>query len=46
MVRYIWQNKDWADFIWDSNSLVSLLGEVRNKQGLLIGKMESRGFVL
>ena len=46
MVRYIWQNKDWADFIWDSNSLVSLLGEVRNKQGLLIGKMESLGFDL
>ncbi|MCX6162986.1 MAG: Fic family protein [Ignavibacteriae bacterium] len=46
MTKFIYQDKDWPNFIWNSDSLVSLLGEVRNKQGLLIGKMDSMGFDL
>jgi Fic family protein len=46
MAKFIYQATDWPNFIWNSDSLVSLLGEVRNKQGLLIGKMDSMGFDL
>lgn len=43
---YIYQQKDWPNFKWDNSSILSLLGEVRNLQGKLIGKMESLGFEL
>ena len=46
MSRYIHQQKDWPNFRWDSQQLVSLIGKVRNLQGKLIGKMESIGFDL
>lgn len=43
---YIYQQKDWPIFKWDNSSILSLLGEVRNLQGKLLGKMESLGFEL
>lgn len=43
---YIHQLKNWTDFFWDNKILLSILGDVRNKQGKLIGKMESFGFSL
>ncbi len=43
---YIYQHKNWPDFIWDIKELSGLLAEVRNKQGRLIGKMEALGFNL
>ncbi len=46
MNSYIYENKDWPNFNWDSEWLLPLLGKVRNKQGRLIGKMESLGFEL
>ncbi len=44
--KYIYQQKDWPNFIWNINELSDLLLEVRNKQGRLIGKMEALGFNL
>ena len=43
---YIYQNKDWANFTWDDKELIASLGNVRNMQGLLLGKMVSIGFDL
>jgi Fic family protein len=45
-MKYIYQNENWPSFTWDTNTLQSLLGEVRNKQGKLMGKMEAMGFAL
>ena len=43
---YIYQNKDWPNFKWDSDKLLPILGEVRNLQGKIVGSMESLGFEL
>ena len=43
---YIYQQENWPNFTWDINKLSDLLAEVRNKQGRLIGKMETLGFHL
>ena len=44
MKSYIYQHTDWPQFTWDNESLIVPLGEVRNMQGRLLGKMESIGF--
>ncbi|MES2588906.1 MAG: Fic family protein [Bacteroidota bacterium] len=44
MPRYVHQTKDWPEFLWDNDLLLNLLGEVRNLQGKLVGKMEALGF--
>jgi Fic family protein len=46
MARYIYQIADWPHFIWDNQTIFTLLGKVRNLQGRLIGKMETLGFHL
>jgi Fic family protein len=46
MMEYIYQNSDWPDFRWEKGKVINLLGDVRNKQGRLLGKMESIGFNL
>lgn len=43
---YIWQQKDWPNFIWDNTQLSYKLGNVRNLQGKLVGKMSMLGFDL
>jgi Fic family protein len=43
---YIYQQKDWPNFKWDNSLILHKLGEVRNLQGRLMGKMESLGFEL
>jgi Fic family protein len=43
---YIYEHKDWPNFIWDAKKLLPLISEVRNKQGRLLGKMASLGFEL
>jgi Fic family protein len=45
-MRYIYQLDDWPKFIWKHESISTLLGIVRNRQGRLIGRMEAIGFVL
>lgn len=43
---YIHQDPAWPNFTWDDKLLLIPLGEVRNLQGKLIGKMEALGFSL
>lgn len=45
-MRYIHQLNNWPKFIWDDQQIMPLLGQVRNAQGRLIGRMESLGFPL
>ncbi|MFH1853072.1 MAG: Fic family protein [Candidatus Neomarinimicrobiota bacterium] len=45
-MKYIYQHADWPNFTWDDGRLLTLLGQVRNLQGKLIGKMEALGFEL
>lgn len=44
--QYIHQKKGWTALRWDNDKLMGLLGEVRLKQGRLLGKMEGLGFRL
>ncbi|MFZ5952481.1 MAG: Fic family protein [Candidatus Rifleibacteriota bacterium] len=46
MAKYIYQNPDWPNFFWDSEKLLTLLTEVRNRQGRIVGKMSALGFEL
>lgn len=46
MYQYIHHIPDWPTFSWDLERIVALLSEVRNKQGILRGKMEAIGFKL
>jgi len=43
---YIHQREGWPEFRWDNAVLVSLLAEIRHKQGRLLGRMEGLGFKL
>jgi len=46
MKIYIHESENWTDFIWDNKKVMLKLGEARNQQGRLLGKMESLGFDL
>ena len=41
---YIWQQPTWAEFKWDNERLITLLSEVRNLEGRIMGLMEGVGF--
>ncbi|MDB6053272.1 MAG: Fic family protein [Verrucomicrobiales bacterium] len=41
---YIHERKQWPIFSWNSQRLAKLLGEARNAQGLLVGRMNGLGF--
>lgn len=43
-MKYIHEYKDWWLFRYDSRRVISELGRVRNKQGIVIGRMLSLGF--
>ncbi len=43
---YIHEQDNWPYFTWDNKKVLSKLGETRNIQGKLLGKMESLGFDL
>lgn len=46
MKIYIHEKENWTNFSWDHKKVMIKLGEVRNLQGRLLGKMESLGFDL
>jgi len=46
MDKYIHQLRNWPHFTWDNDDLLYRLGNVRNIQGKLVGKMEALGFDL
>ena len=41
---YIWQQPTWAEFTWDNDKLITLLSEVRNHEGRILGLMDGLGF--
>jgi len=43
---WIYQRADWPAFVWDSAALTQKLADIRYRQGLLLGRMESLGFDL
>ena len=45
-MAFIHQQKGWPDFRWDASSLSQLLGDVRNAQGRLLGRMDGLGLPL
>ncbi len=46
MQKYIHQLEQWPNFTWNNEAIVSVLANVRNKQGRLNGYMELLGFDL
>lgn len=46
MAVYIHQLPNWPRFIWNHDSIATLLAEVRHRQGRLLGRMEGFGFQL
>lgn len=45
-MKYIHQLKIWPKFTWNPEKIASKMGDVRNRQGRLIGRMEAIGFPL
>ncbi len=45
-MKYIHQLKIWPKFTWNPEKIASKMGNVRNRQGRLIGRMEAIGFPL
>lgn len=43
---YIYQQPDWPRFHWASTEITGPLGEVRHRQGQLLGQMKALGFTL
>lgn len=41
---YLYQQKNWPTFTWNTNIISLKLGEVRHQQGLILGKMQTFGF--
>lgn len=46
MAVYIYQKKDWPRFAWNTGAITQLLGDVRQKQGRLLGQMKALRFPL
>ena len=44
--KYIYQKPDWPRFFWNTEKLLTLLTEVRNMQGRIVGQMSALGFSL
>jgi Fic family protein len=44
IAMYLHERKDWWRFRYDNEKVLNLLGEVRAKQGLMLGRMTSLGF--
>lgn len=43
---YLHQLANWPEFTWDYHPLVTKLGEIRYKQGKMLGYMDAAGFAL
>jgi len=44
MAKYIYEQKNWTDFIWNDKAINAIFGEVRLMQGKIIGQMNALGF--
>lgn len=41
---YIYEQKNWPQFTWDTESISKILGSVRHRQGQILGQMQALGF--
>src|ERR1700732_1439399 len=46
IMTYIHELKDWPKFTWSRELLAGQLAAARHRQGRLLGRMESLGFIL
>lgn len=44
MAKYIYEYKNWTDFLWQHKAINVVFGEVRLMQGKIIGQMNALGF--
>jgi Fic family protein len=44
MAKYIYEHRNWTEFIWQDKSINVVFGEVRLMQGKIIGQMNTLGF--
>ncbi|MBI3234208.1 MAG: Fic family protein [Bacteroidetes bacterium] len=44
MAKYIYEHKNWTDFLWQERAINVVFGEVRLLQGKLIGQLNALGF--
>ena len=45
-MKWIWQQPNWPNFIWDTEILLPLLSKARLEQGKLLGRTKELGFEL
>lgn len=43
-IMYIYERKAWPRFTWDAGAIGARLGEIRHRQGRILGQMEGLGF--
>ena len=41
---YIHEQKNWPSFTWDAETISTILGRVRHRQGRILGQMQTLGF--
>lgn len=44
--KYIWEDKNWTDFLWSSEELLPLLGQARQTQGKILVRVKALGVPL
>tara|TARA_R110000868_G_scaffold89194_1_gene248382 strand:+ start:2080 stop:3210 length:1131 start_codon:yes stop_codon:yes gene_type:complete len=44
VIMYIHEKNDWPKFTWDAEVISTTLGEVRHRQGKILGQMQALGF--
>lgn len=44
MAKYIYEHKNWTNFLWQDKAISAIFGEVRLMQGKIIGQMNALGF--
>ena len=45
-LKYIWQKKNWTQFSWSPETLLPLLGQARQRQGEILGRVRTLGLGL
>ena len=45
-MKYVYEQKNWPNFIWRHEIISPVLAEVRHHQGRLLGRIEALGFQL
>ena len=44
MAKFIWQQKEWPNFVWDAQTVASVLSDVVFKEGEFLGRLGELGF--